>query len=251
MWHRVRVSAWVGTALVVVLVAVGVRGLGTLVAYFLAVVAAGTALRTLGGNLRAARERGAAPWRGLLGRSSGGMVVHLGVVLATVGIVSSVVLRHARRGRPRAGPDALGRRPQRPVPRAAHRRATRSAPRTRSSCASTAARVFYPAVTQFAGRSDQRVGTPAIDSSWLSDVYLTFDAISTGSAVVQPPAAETAPGGLGGARRHRRAAGRVALGRRAPRRHRRGALAPADPRAGAADQAVVPADVAVRELEAV
>ena len=65
-------------------------GLGTLLAYLLAVVAAGTALRTLLGNLRAARQRRDPWWHGLVGRSSGGMVVHLGVVLATVGIVSSV-----------------------------------------------------------------------------------------------------------------------------------------------------------------
>ena len=181
VWHRVRVSTWAATALVVVLVAVGVRGVGTLVAYFLAVVAAGTALRTLGGNLRAARARGARTWQGLVGRSSGGMIVHLGVVLAVVGIVSSVSFAtHAEVALAPGQTRWVG----------GHRvqfvglRTVRDPVRTAYQ---VVVRVdggaeFYPAVTQFAGRNDQRVGTPAIDSSWLSDVYLTFEALSTGAA---------------------------------------------------------------------
>jgi cytochrome c-type biogenesis protein CcmF len=194
VWQRVRVSAWAGTALVVVLVAVGVRGLGTLVAYFLAVVAAGTALRTLGGNLGAARERGAATWHGLFGRSSGGMVVHLGVVLATVGIVSSVSF--ATRAEVAFAPGQtrwvgghsvqfLGLRTVSDQVRTAHEVIVRVDGGAR----------FYPAVTLFAGRNDQRVGTPAIDSSWLSDVYLTFDAIGTGSATSSPQVPRGLPAG--------------------------------------------------------
>ena len=38
-------------------------------------------------------------------------------------------------------------------------------------------RVFKPGVSEFTGRSSDPVGTPAIDSSWKGDVYLTFDAI--------------------------------------------------------------------------
>jgi len=34
-----------------------------------------------------------------------------------------------------------------------------------------------PAITTFNGRSTQAVGTPAIDSSLLRDVYVTFDAV--------------------------------------------------------------------------
>jgi len=185
LWRRVRASAWVGTGLVVVLVAVGVRGVGTLVAFLLAVVAAGTALRTLGGNLRAARERGATMASGLLGRSSGGMIVHLGVVLATVGIVASVSF--ASRAEVALGPGQtrwvgghsvqyLALRTVADPVRTSHQVIVRVDGRG----------LFYPAVTQFAERSNQEVGTPAIDSSWLSDVYLTFDAYSTGRATSSP-----------------------------------------------------------------
>jgi cytochrome c-type biogenesis protein CcmF len=43
--------------------------------------------------------------------------------------------------------------------------------------------VFRPAVSTFTGREDQAVGTPAIDSSYRGDIYLTFDAVGgTGSS---------------------------------------------------------------------
>jgi cytochrome c-type biogenesis protein CcmF len=46
-----------------------------------------------------------------------------------------------------------------------------------------------PAVTTFHGRNGQTVGTPAIDSNLLRDVYVTFDAIggngTTSGAQVQ------------------------------------------------------------------
>jgi len=41
---------------------------------------------------------------------------------------------------------------------------------------------FYPAVSQF-GSGTQAVGTPAIDSSWRNDLYLTIDSIPTSGDV--------------------------------------------------------------------
>jgi hypothetical protein len=37
--------------------------------------------------------------------------------------------------------------------------------------------LFYPAVSKYGGPQSEAVGTPAIDSGLLGDVYLTFDAI--------------------------------------------------------------------------
>jgi cytochrome c-type biogenesis protein CcmF len=180
LWRRLRAPLWAGTALVVVLVAAGVRGVGTLVAYLLAVVAAGTALRTLGGNLRAARERGDPLLHGLVGRSSGGMVVHVGVVLATVAIVSSTSF--ATRTQVELGPGDA-----RTV--AGHTiqylgvRLVKGPVETEDQAV---VRVdgggpFYPASSTFTGRDDT-VQTPAIDSTALSDVYLTFDAMGAGAS---------------------------------------------------------------------
>ncbi|HLK44960.1 MAG TPA: cytochrome c-type biogenesis CcmF C-terminal domain-containing protein, partial [Acidimicrobiales bacterium] len=180
VWRRLRLSVWAGTALVVTLVALGVRGLGTLLAYLLAVVAAGTAMRTLLGNLRAARQRRDPWWHGLVGRSSGGMVVHLGVVLATVGIVSSVAFATRAAVTLRQGGTARvgGHTVQYVVLREVKSQVSTE---VQAVIRVDGGGLFYPGVTTFAGTADGRVGTPAIDSSWRSDVYLTFEAIGTGT----------------------------------------------------------------------
>ncbi len=184
VWHRVRVPVWAGTALVVTLVALGVRGLGTLVAYFLAVVAAGTAVRTLAGNLRSSRTRGDPWWHGVVGRSSGGMVVHVGVVLATVGIVSSVSFATRTEVRLQPGQTvSVGGHTVQYLRLGVVHDPVRSA--LEVVVRVDGGGLFYPAVTTFTGDAE-RVGTPAIDSSWRSDVYLTFDAIGQGSAVSGP-----------------------------------------------------------------
>jgi cytochrome c-type biogenesis protein CcmF len=178
-WQRLRTSAWAGAAVVVVLVALGRRGVLPLVAYFLAVVAAGTAARTLAGNLRAARQRRQPVLLGFAGRSSGGMVVHLGVVLAVVAIVSSTSFAaHAevtfRSGQTRT---VDGHRVQ--------YLGTRTVTTPADTAHELVVRVddggsFYPAISDYVGRNEF-VGTPAIDSSLLGDdVYLTVDGVGGG-----------------------------------------------------------------------
>jgi len=185
LWRRLRASAWAATCVVVVLVCLGVRGLGTLVAYWLAVIAAGTALRVLAGNLRAARARGDGWLSGVTGRSSGGMVVHLGIVLATVGIVTSVSF--ATRAEVTLAPGqsrvVAGHTLHYVGLRLVHDRLRQA---TQVIVTVDGAGPYFPAVTQFAGRSGQVVGTPAIDSSALGDVYLTFDALGVGTSVSGP-----------------------------------------------------------------
>ncbi|HLM62817.1 MAG TPA: cytochrome c-type biogenesis CcmF C-terminal domain-containing protein, partial [Acidimicrobiales bacterium] len=75
--------AWGGTGAVALAVAVGARGLAPLVAFGLGGFAAGAALRQV---VLASRRQG---WRGLVGRTNGGMVVHLGVVLIAVALAAS------------------------------------------------------------------------------------------------------------------------------------------------------------------
>ena len=74
---------WVGTGVLVVAVAVGARGFAPLLAFFLAGFAAGAALRQI---VLATRRQG---WRGLVGRTNGGMVVHLGVLMIAVAFAAS------------------------------------------------------------------------------------------------------------------------------------------------------------------
>ena len=74
---------WIGTAVLAFAVAVGARGLAPLLAFFLAGFAGGAALRQLA---LATRRQG---WRGLVGRTNGGMIVHLGVLMIGVAFAAS------------------------------------------------------------------------------------------------------------------------------------------------------------------
>ena len=64
-------------------VAVGARGVTSLLGFWLAGFAAGSVARQL---TLATRRQG---WRGLVGRANGGMVVHLGVLIISVALVAS------------------------------------------------------------------------------------------------------------------------------------------------------------------
>ncbi|HEX6418752.1 MAG TPA: heme lyase CcmF/NrfE family subunit [Acidimicrobiales bacterium] len=75
--------AWAGTAAVVVAVLAGARGLAPLLAFGLGGFAGGAAVRQV---VLATRRQG---WRGLVGRTHGGMVVHLGVVVIAVAMAAS------------------------------------------------------------------------------------------------------------------------------------------------------------------
>ena len=179
LWNRTRVSAWASLGVVALLVIFHVRHLAVLLAAMLATLAAGAAIRTLKGAVIAAKRRGLVR-SAFSAPSTGGMVVHLGVVVLAMGIVvstsytsrSEVTLAHGQStvvdgqfvsfyGFHQVK-DAL------------------------ESATQLVVRVdghgLRPAVTTFNGRSGQTVGTPAIDSNLLRDVYVTFDAIGGNGA---------------------------------------------------------------------
>lgn len=74
---------WCGVAALAVAVGLGARGPAPLVAFALGGFAGGAAARQL---VLASRRQG---WRGLLGRTNGGMVTHIGVVVIAVGLAAS------------------------------------------------------------------------------------------------------------------------------------------------------------------
>jgi cytochrome c-type biogenesis protein CcmF len=83
LWHRLFWPAWAGTAAIVLALVVGAHGVVPVLAFGLAGFAAGSALRQV---VLATRRQG---WRGLVGRTNGGMVVHLGVILIAVAFAAS------------------------------------------------------------------------------------------------------------------------------------------------------------------
>jgi cytochrome c-type biogenesis protein CcmF len=109
------------------------------------------------------------------------MVVHLGVVAIAVGIAAATSF---------AQRNELALRLHEPVRFDGHTfvfEGLRKVDSPSRSATEAAVRVdgggvFYPAVTQFAGTNSEAVGTPAIDSGFTGDVYLTFDAIGGSGA---------------------------------------------------------------------
>ena len=194
--RRIEVPAWIGTIVVVILVVAGVRGILPLAGFFLGTVAAASAARSLLLEARAERRRGDSGLRALTGRSGGGMVVHLGVVILAVGIVASTsyVSRSEVTLRPGATVEVHG------------HHITFVGMRTVSTPAKQSSQVvlrvdrrgeFTPGISQFAGRSSEPVGTPSIDSGLFGDVYLTFDAIGRkGSTSGAQIAGDVPPGSV-------------------------------------------------------
>ena len=201
MRGRLAVPAAIGVLVVVGCVAGGITGVEPLLAFGLGAFAAASAGRALvlsvRGSWRAARAGGASParatlagWRGFVGRANGGMVVHIGVVLIAVGLTAAtafgqrgtVVLARGETGT-FAGHtvEFVGTRVVRTPSHVSQQALLRV----------DGGSVFTPAISQF-GNGTQPVGTPAIDSSLSSDVYLTINSIpSKGGAwtfgvVVQP-----------------------------------------------------------------
>jgi cytochrome c-type biogenesis protein CcmF len=84
---------WIGTGFLLLTIALGARGFAPLVAFFLAGFAAGSALRQL---VLATRRQG---FRGLLGRTNGGMIVHLGVIMLAVAFTASNAYQSEREAR--------------------------------------------------------------------------------------------------------------------------------------------------------
>jgi cytochrome c-type biogenesis protein CcmF len=176
LWNRMRMSAWIALLLVAVLRVNGVAKPIDLAAYFLATLAAGTALRTLRTTIVGARRRSEPWWSALRGPAAGGMVVHLGIVILAVGIVTSTSYAIKREIALSPGQSTVvggqiitfeGFRPFSDSLRYGEELVLRV---NHSS-------TLMPAITTFRGRAGQKVSTPAIDSNLQRDVYLTFDAV--------------------------------------------------------------------------
>ncbi len=186
LWSRIRVIAWVATSAVAGLALAGVRHGAVLVAIFLAVAAAGAALRSLRGVVVAARRRGtlATAWRS---PSVAGMIVHLGVVVLAVGVVVSTSCTQRSEVTLKKGQRTVV--SGQTVAYFGYVNVKTDLDRQTQLLVSVDGHALRPAITTFNGRNAQVVGTPAIDSSILRDVYVTFDAVggtgSTSGAQVQ------------------------------------------------------------------
>ena len=131
LWQRLAVPVWVGVLTVVLCVAFGLRGLAPLVGFGLGAFAAATAARALVLSVRATRARHVGWWRGLIGRTNGGMVVHLGVIVMAVGIIAATTYRQQTELALRPGQRGHLRRAQLRLRRPAQRHDSRPSSRSR------------------------------------------------------------------------------------------------------------------------
>jgi cytochrome c-type biogenesis protein CcmF len=164
--HRLLIPAWVGTGTVVLAVALGARGVVPLVVFGLGGFVAGASLRQI---VLATRRQG---WRGLVGRTNGGMIVHLGVVIVAVGVVASSAYVTQADYTLRPG-------------QTAHLEGhsvtyLNASTRTEGNVVVQQARiridggrVYAPKLKKFAN-ANQVVGTPSVRSTPVSDVYLSL-----------------------------------------------------------------------------
>ncbi|HEX3795116.1 MAG TPA: heme lyase CcmF/NrfE family subunit [Acidimicrobiales bacterium] len=174
LWQRLAIPVWAGVITIVVCVAFGLRGFSPLLGFGMGAMAASTAARALVLSVRAARTRRVGWWRGLIGRTNGGMVVHIGVIVMAVGIIAATTYRHQ---------DELTLRQGVTVTYENHRfefvglrNITSPSKKSDQALVKVDGAVFAPALTSF-GSALATVGTPAIDSGALGDVYLTFDQV--------------------------------------------------------------------------
>jgi cytochrome c-type biogenesis protein CcmF len=156
----------VGTAVLALAVILGADQLASLLAFFLAGCAAGAALRQL---VLAGRRQG---WRGLVGRTNGGMVVHLGVILIAVALAASNSYTHSAELTLAVGE---------PVEFHGHTFElqgveTFSDDRSngiRANILVDGDRSYAPAITTFTNFG-MRIGTPSVRTGPFADVYLTL-----------------------------------------------------------------------------
>jgi cytochrome c-type biogenesis protein CcmF len=185
LWQRIRLSAWASVLVVAVLVTAGVRHPAVLVAVFLATAAAGAAVRTLYGAIAAASRRGRL-LSALRAPSTGGMVVHLGIVVLAIGIVVSTSYTKRSEVTLATGQSTIV--DSQLVTFAGFHVVKDALESATQLVVSVDGHALRPAVTTFHGRGTT-VGTPAIDSNLLRDIYVTFDAVggngNTSGAQVQ------------------------------------------------------------------
>jgi cytochrome c-type biogenesis protein CcmF len=163
---RLHWPAWTGTACLVFAVVVGARGLAPLLAFGLGGFAAGAALRQIA---LAVRRQGAV---GFVGRTNGGMIVHLGVILIGVAFAASSAYgaRSEVRLRPGEAVQVLG-----------HEIAyagvvSRTYPNRTSVEAKVrvdGGKVYRPSISNYPFAT-QTIGTPSVKTGLREDVYLTL-----------------------------------------------------------------------------
>ncbi len=169
---RLLFPVWAAFAVLFVCVLTGVRGFTPLLAFTLGAFAAAAALRQIFLACLAAKKHGQPFYRGLIGRTNGGMVVHLGVVAIAVALAAATSFAHRTQLSIATGQTAyfdqhsftfLG----------WEKITTPSENGVEGLVKIDGGGIFKPGVASFDG-NQQGTGIPSIDSSVSDDVYLSL-----------------------------------------------------------------------------
>jgi cytochrome c-type biogenesis protein CcmF len=180
--------AWAGTGAVVLAVAIGARGLAPLVAFGLGGFAAGAALRQV---VLATRRQG---WRGFVGRTNGGMIVHLGVVMIAIALAASGSYDTERELTLSPGESAVvaGHR----ITYERLRESSDDRKRTVTAEVAIDGSTYAPSLDLFSSGS-QAIGTPSVKTGLTRDVYLALLRVPEVEATEATPGTPEAAGGSG------------------------------------------------------
>jgi cytochrome c-type biogenesis protein CcmF len=163
--QRLLWPAWAAALTVATTVALGARGLGTVLTFGLGAFAAGAAVRQVA---LATRRQG---WRGLVGRTNGGMVVHIGVVIVALAIATNGHYLREVEARYEVGQTRVVNGHEitylsTEVVQEKNREATKVRVQVDGG------KVYEPALSRYAGFG-QLIGTPSVKTGLTEDVYLT------------------------------------------------------------------------------
>jgi cytochrome c-type biogenesis protein CcmF len=162
--QRLYWPAWSAAGALLLSVALGARGLAPVIAFGLGGFAAGAAARQI---VLATRRQG---WRGLVGRTNGGMVVHLGVVVIAVALAASSSYSHQQELILPPGQTAtVGGHEVQFVSTSTVQEQDKTV--TRAQIAIDGGQVYEPALSNFPSFGTP-IGTPSVRTSWKDDVYL-------------------------------------------------------------------------------
>jgi cytochrome c-type biogenesis protein CcmF len=158
--------ALIGAGTLFAVVAFGARGWAPLLAFGLGGFAGGAALRQV---VLATRRQG---WRGFVGRTNGGMVVHLGVVIVAVAVAASGSYVHESEARYTLGQT-------RTIAGHTityldtHEVQERNRVATKVRVRIDGGQVYEPALSLY-GSSVRPIGTPSVKTGFTEDVFVTI-----------------------------------------------------------------------------
>ena len=169
---RLLVPAWCGALALVLAVALGARGFSALLAFLLGGFAAGAAARQLVLAGRAARRSGRSFVHGITGRTNGGMIVHIGVVIVAVAFAAASSYSTSAKLRLEEG--EVGRVAGHSIRYlGVEERQVGDRKVVKALVEVDGGKVHAPALTQFPNAT-QTIGTPSVAWGLDEDVYLTL-----------------------------------------------------------------------------